>query len=174
LLAERDEFHVVSDLPKDGGPQAQVIIADYDKGVSLARQFSAGSELSRPRVLILSHLDKQVQVSMAVASGVWGYLLQCCHADDLVAAIRDLSKGMSHMSAAICPYVSGGFIGMPLTRREMDVLNLLAEGHCNKTISRELGIGVGTVKTYLKGIMFKLTAKARTHAVVIASRRGLV
>jgi predicted transcriptional regulator len=54
------------------------------------------------------------------------------------------------------------------------VLELLATGRCNKVIARDLGISVGTVKTHLKGVMTKLGATARTHAVVLATQRGLV
>ena len=61
-----------------------------------------------------------------------------------------------------------------LTGRETDVLQLLAQGCCNKSIARKLGIGVGTVKTHVKGVMSKLDATARTHAVVVATQRGLI
>lgn len=61
-----------------------------------------------------------------------------------------------------------------LTRRECEVLQLIAIGHCNKTIARDLGISVETVKSHVKNILAKLGAKARTHAVALATRRGLL
>ncbi len=70
----------------------------------------------------------------------------------------------SHLAAA----------AIALTPRETQVLQLMALGHCNKMIARDLGIGVGTVKTHAKGLFSKLGASARTQAVVMAARRGLV
>jgi two-component system NarL family response regulator len=70
--------------------------------------------------------------------------------------------------------MADSFTRIGLTSRETDVLQLLAQGCCNKSIARELGIGVGTVKTHVKGLFDKLGATARTHAVVLATRRGLV
>ena len=61
-----------------------------------------------------------------------------------------------------------------LTARESDVLHLLALGHCNKSIARDLAITVGTVKGHLRAIFSKLQASSRTEAVGIAARRGLV
>ena len=54
------------------------------------------------------------------------------------------------------------------------MLQLLGQGHCNKLIAREMGIGVGTVKSHLQAILNKLNATARTHAVVLATQRGLI
>ena len=53
-------------------------------------------------------------------------------------------------------------------------LALLAEGLCNKAIARDLGIALGTVKTHVKSLLDKLGATTRTHAVVLATRRGLL
>jgi len=61
-----------------------------------------------------------------------------------------------------------------LTAREDQVLQLLARGLCNKTIARQLGIAVGTVKTHVKGIMAKLDASSRTEAARIAAEKGIV
>jgi DNA-binding NarL/FixJ family response regulator len=54
------------------------------------------------------------------------------------------------------------------------VLHLLARGHCNKRIARELEIGLGTVKTHVRGVMGKLEATTRTQAVIVAASQGLV
>jgi two-component system NarL family response regulator len=81
---------------------------------------------------------------------------------------------MRYLSAELSRCVADSFTRIGLTSRETDVLQLLAQGQCNKSIARELGIGVGTVKTHVKGLFDKLGATARTHAVVLATRRGLV
>lgn len=62
----------------------------------------------------------------------------------------------------------------PLTRREVQVLSLVAEGNSNKIIGAELGISERTVKNHLTFIMTKLNASDRTHAVVTAIKSGLI
>jgi DNA-binding CsgD family transcriptional regulator len=61
-----------------------------------------------------------------------------------------------------------------LTERESDVLELLCDGLSNKLIARRLNLAVGTVKAHLRGILAKLEARSRTHAVLVAVERGLV
>jgi two-component system NarL family response regulator len=66
-------------------------------------------------------------------------------------------------------------MGKPtLTQREIDVLQLLAQGRSNKDIARQLTITEGTAKTHVKAILTKLDAMSRTEAVAIAHKRGLI
>ena len=175
LLAERGEFHLtMHERQPQGQAHARVIIADYDSGIMLARQLAPDRFGAAPRVLIMTQLDKEWQVRTAMDSGVHGYLLQCCEADELVRAVQQLSQGMRYMAEAVTRCVADSLSRESLTGRETDVLQLLARGCCNKSIARELGIGVGTVKTHVKGLMSKLDATARTHAVVVAAQRGLI
>jgi DNA-binding NarL/FixJ family response regulator len=74
----------------------------------------------------------------------------------------------------VLPRIADSFSREPLTPRENDVLHLLAEGCCNKTIARRLGIGQGTVKSHLRSVMAKLGVHARTQAVIVAAERGMV
>jgi DNA-binding NarL/FixJ family response regulator len=175
LLADRGEFHLtLQDRQPHGQAHARVIIADYDSGIMLGRQLSQDRFGTAPRVLIVTQLDKEWQVRTAMDSGVHGYLLQGCSADELVRAVQQLSQGMRYLAEAVTRCVADSLSRESLTGRETDVLLLLARGCCNKSIARELGIGVGTVKTHVKGLMSKLDATARTHAVVVAAQRGLI
>jgi len=61
-----------------------------------------------------------------------------------------------------------------LTKREVDVIQLLAQGRSNKDIARRLNITEGTAKTHVKSILTKLDAISRTEAVAVAHKRGLV
>ena len=65
-------------------------------------------------------------------------------------------------------------LSQPLSERELEVLNLIAEGQSNKLIAHSLGISEHTVKTHVASIMAKLGASSRTEAVSQAIRRGLV
>jgi two-component system NarL family response regulator len=153
---------------------ADVVILDHKAGLEYMRRRADAQDGRQPAVLIVTQLDREWEVRTAMMAGVQGYLLQNSAADQLLAAVRALSRGMRYLSADLSRCVADSFTRIGLTSRETDVLQLLAQGQCNKSIARELGIGVGTVKTHVKGLFDKLGATARTHAVVLATRRGLV
>lgn len=175
LLAEAGEFVLTAHgRQPQGQHQAHVLVADYDSGLALARQLPADRFGQSARVLVVTQRDKEWEVRTAMDAGVHGYLLQGCAGEELVRAVRQLSQGMRYLSEAVTRCVADSLSRESLTGRETDVLQLLAKGCCNKSIARELGIGVGTVKTHVKGLMSKLDATARTHAVVVATQRGLI
>jgi DNA-binding NarL/FixJ family response regulator len=175
LLAAPAEFALTAHgRQPQGQSHAKVIVADYDTGLALARELPQDRFGQAARVLIVTQLDKEWEVRTAMDAGVHGYLLQSCAPDELVRAVRQLSQGMRYLSEAVTRCVADSLSRETLTGRETDVLHLLAKGCCNKSIARELGIGVGTVKTHVKGLMSKLDATARTHAVVVATQRGLI
>lgn len=161
---------------------ADIVIVDHKAGLERMRRSADPQQADhahhgkagQPRVLIVTQLDREWEVRTAMMAGVHGYLLQNSAPDQLLAAVRSLSRGMRYLSADLSRCVADSFTRIGLTSRETDVLQLLAQGQCNKSIARELGIGVGTVKTHVKGLFDKLGATARTHAVVLATRRGLV
>jgi DNA-binding NarL/FixJ family response regulator len=170
ILTAQHEWQVSNETQEPGaGALARVLVADYASGVTLARQ-SDGQRA----VLIVSQFDKEWEVRSAMDSGVQGYLHQSCSAEELARAVRQLLRGIRYLSEAVSRSVAASLGRASLTERETDVLQLLAEGCCNKLIARRLGIGVGTVKTHVKGVMSKLDATARTHAVVVAAARGLI
>jgi DNA-binding NarL/FixJ family response regulator len=163
VLRQRDEVRVVDE-------NADVIVADYYRALSAIR-FSLART---PRIVIVTQLDKEWQIRSALANGILGYLLQSCTVDELIDALCLAGQNMVCISATLRGLVEQAPVHDHLTGRERDVLQLLATGRCNKAIARDLGIGVGTVKTHLKGVMTKLGATARTHAVVLATQRGLI
>jgi len=170
LLAAQGEWRVSSEADDPSRRSlAQVLVADYATGIALARRCGV-----HQAVLIVSQLDKEWEVRTAMESGVQGYLHQSCSHDELARAVRQLVRGIRYLSEAVSRSVAASLSRATLTERETDVLELLAEGCCNKLIARRLGIGVGTVKTHVKGVMSKLDATARTHAVVVAAARGLI
>ncbi|WP_273162390.1 LuxR C-terminal-related transcriptional regulator [Massilia timonae] len=174
ILADRQEWRVSTHPSQPEARQAaRVLVADYDTGLALARQ-PEHAGLRRPSVLIVTQLDKEWEVRLAMDAGVHGYVLQSCSQDELLEAVASLAQGQRYLSESVTRSVADSLSRETLTGRETDVLQLLAEGCCNKSIARRLGIGVGTVKTHVKGVMSKLDATARTHAVVVATQRGLI
>jgi len=176
LLEAGGDMHVtLAGADADLHTGADVILLDHRGGLEhMRRCANAHHGENQARVLIVTQLDREWEVRTAMMAGVHGYLLQNADAEQLLTAVRSLSRGMRYLSADLSRCVADSFTRIGLTSRETDVLQLLAQGQCNKSIARELGIGVGTVKTHVKGLFDKLGATARTHAVVLATRRGLV
>ncbi|MGX9220756.1 LuxR C-terminal-related transcriptional regulator [Massilia varians] len=173
ILADQPGLRVTTHLAQTEAQRvARVLVTDYDTGIKLARKPPAGS--LAPVVLVVTQFDKEWEVRLAMDAGVAGYLLQSCGTDELAHAVEQLARGQRYLSESMTRSVADSLTRESLTGRETDVLQLLAQGCCNKSIARQLGIGVGTVKTHVKGVMSKLDATARTHAVVVAAQRGLI
>ena len=173
VLADQPGLRVTTHLRQPEAQRvARVLVTDYDNGVALARQAGAASQA--PGVLVVTQFDKEWEVRLAMDAGVAGYLPQSCGPDELAHAVDLLVRGQRYLSESMTRSVADSLTREALTGRETDVLQLLAQGCCNKSIARKLGIGVGTVKTHVKGVMSKLDATARTHAVVVATQRGLI
>ena len=174
ILAELPELRVTTSLRQPEGQRvARVLVADYDTGVALARR-PMPEALRHPAVLIVTQLDKEWEVRIAMDAGVHGYVLQSSSPEEVQKAVAALAQGQRYLTESVTRSVADSLSRETLTGRETDVLQLLAQGCCNKSIARKLGIGVGTVKTHVKGVMSKLDATARTHAVVVATQRGLI
>jgi two-component system NarL family response regulator len=147
-----------------------VIIADYHSGIAHGLKTCPSS---RQRILLVAQDTKEVEVQRAMAAGIHGYLLHRELPAELTNAVLYLSNGQTYFGGSVrtCLLASSGH--SELTKREDEVLQLLGQGYCNKVIARELGIGIGTVKTHIKSLLDKLSAATRTHAVIIAAQRGL-
>ena len=148
-----------------------VVVTDYQDGLRRLQQAPQGW---RERILIVTEQDREWRVRTAVDSGVHGYVLQHCSQSELETAVRSVGRGLRYLTPTLDGCLAAGQARLNLTGRESDVLQLLARGLCNKMIARELGIGLGTVKTHVKGLFDKLGATARTQAVVLAAERGLI
>lgn len=175
ILSAQPDFMVsVDERCPSGYPHPCVVVTDYAAGMQAARQVWPQRPGYTPRVLILTSQSKEWEVRQAVDSGVHGYLLLGCSAEELVKSVRMLGHGVDYLSATATRSVIDSMKREALTRRETEVLHVLARGGSDKLIARELGIGVGTVKSHIKHLLEKLDATARTHAVVVAMRRGLL
>lgn len=157
------------------GPGADVVLTDYAGGLALATARSGLRPGHAPaRILVLAAQDREQEVRTALERGVHGYLLAGSRVEEVVEGIRALAQGQRYLSLAAAQRMADSMTREHLTGRESDVLGLLVQGCCNKTIARQLEIAVGTVKAHVKGIMSKLHASSRTQAVSIAVARGLV
>lgn len=159
----------------------QIVVADYQTGLRLLSEREAlerhdphGPHTARLRVMLVTSVDREWEIRTAVAQGVSGYVMQDCRAAELIDSLNSVARGRRYLCSAVALRMADSMMRDDLTGRETDVLGLLSAGFCNKSIAKELGIAVGTVKVHVKGILEKLDATTRTQAVVVAGRRGLV
>jgi len=152
-----------------------VIVADYQDGVRLAAAPGTRAPgLAAARVLVMTTHDREHEVRLALEAGVHGYLLLGCPIQELITGVSALGRGSRYLCLAVAQRMAESLARESLTPREVDVLRLLVQGHCNKSIAKQLDIAVGTVKAHVKAIMGKLNASSRTEAASVAAQRGLI
>jgi DNA-binding NarL/FixJ family response regulator len=137
-------------------------------------------ELPETKVILFTIEDSRAAVAEAIQAGVSGYLLKDAMPEDLVRAAKLAMEG----KAVIHPSLTRTFMdevrfapqqqGLPLSPREIEVLQRIASGSATKQVARDLGISLHTVKTHMERIFAKLGANDRAQAVAIAIRLGLV
>jgi len=133
------------------------------------------SEFSDARILVLTTYDNDESVFRALENGAKGFLLKDCSTSDLLAAIRKIHAGGTHVSErAASRLTERAMAGGPLSPREVEVLKWIAKGKSNKEIAALLFISEGTVKTHVLSIHEKLGVSDRTEAVVTAIKRGIL
>lgn len=163
ILAAQEDIDIVPMSPT----KPDVALTDLDIFMASAADWAC------PVILVMPRAGER-DLMVAARNGVRGYLTQACAEQELLDAVRALARGRSYFSGNAALSFAELLNPCGLTKRETDVLLLLAEGLSNKEIARNLELGIGTVKTHLKSIMNKLEANCRTQAVVVAVQRGLV
>ena len=131
------------------------------------------AEFPGARVIVLTTYAGDVQAASALKAGAAGYLLKNLVRKELLDTIRAVHAGKRRVPPEIATEIAEHVADDALTEREVEVLRGVAGGKSNKTIASELGISEGTVKTHMKSILPKLDASDRTHAVMIALKRGI-
>jgi len=126
------------------------------------------------RFIVLTTYDGDEDIYRALQAGARAYLLKGMTTEELVAAIRTVHAGRSHIPAAIAQKLAERMGVEELTPRESDVLEQIANGRSNKEIAVELTISEATVKTHINSLLGKLGVTDRTQAVTVAIQRGIV
>ncbi|HEY5792430.1 MAG TPA: response regulator transcription factor, partial [Chthoniobacterales bacterium] len=126
------------------------------------------------RFIVLTTYDSDRDVSRAVQAGARGYLLKDAPTEELLACIHEVCSGGTAIHSALVSKLAAGLRSDPLTPRELDVLQLLAEGKSNREIASGLFVGEATVKSHLHRVFAKLDVLSRTEAVAVATRQGLI
>lgn len=124
-------------------------------------------------ILALSTFAGEGQIQRALEAGASGYVLKSTLCAGVADTVRAAHAGRRVLAPELAQRLSASKPEQ-LTVRERDVLALVAQGHSNRGVAHELGIAEETVKSYLSNVLQKLQASDRTHAVVIALRRGIL
>jgi DNA-binding NarL/FixJ family response regulator len=126
------------------------------------------------RFIILTTYQGDVQALRALKAGASGYLLKSMLRKDLLDTIRAVHAGRRYIPPDVAADLADHVADDALTDREVEVLRSVAMGNSNKIIANGLNVSEATIKGHMKNILSKLGANDRTHAVIIAMKRGFI
>lgn len=194
-LATRDDMEVAGEaadgleaiaLARETMPD--IILMDISmprcNGLEATRQIKR--EIPYVKIIMLTVSDEEQDLFEAIRSGADGYLLKNLEARELFETLQIVARGHVLLSGAVAGKILKEFrerfapesqfakVVDPLSKREIEVLELVVAGMSNSDIAGSLVISEGTVKNHLKNILEKLHLRNRTQAAVYAVRSGLV
>ena len=192
LLEKQDDFEVVAEAP-NGRKAVQlaqekepdVVVMDVSmpdlNGIEATTQIT--ESLPATRVIALSmHSDKRFVMGM-LRAGASGYLLKDCASQELATAIHRVAEGKKYLSPEITGVVIDDFLlgapaeetaaASPLSAREREVLQLIAEGWSTKQIAAHLYVSIKTIETHRRQLMKKLDLHNIADLTKYAIREGL-
>lgn len=198
MLELEEDFMVVGQaadaddaLKKARELRPDVILMDIKlsgvNGIEATRMIK--KEMSDTEVIILSMYDEEEYVRESVRAGATGYVLKDISQEDLIRNIKVVHSGGSYIQPSLARKVLHDLASLghakpqvtsrssairELSEREIEVLQLVAEGKSNKEVANELTISEKTVKAHLRSIFRKLEVGDRAQAVATAMRKGLV
>ncbi|MGW6397892.1 response regulator [Streptomyces sp. NPDC055134] len=177
IAAEAATAERAVELAAAGG--VDVVLMDLQFGAGMHGSEATAAIAARPgapRVLVLTTYDTDADILAAVEAGASGYLLKDAPPEELAAAVRTAASGQSALAPAIAHRLMDRMRAPAeaLSRRELEVLQLVRDGLSNQRISKELFLSQATVKSHLVHIYAKLGVDSRTAAVAAATARGLM
>jgi DNA-binding NarL/FixJ family response regulator len=163
-------------------PSVVLIDSGLDPRSHLSNMLSAANPNLATLVMIRDAHRTTQYVATAIASGVHGVVLRSAEPPQIIDAIRAVRADRRYVDPALAQTVAAprGRLTrvpdttQPLSRREFQVLQLIADGLENQAIAKILYVSVETVRTHVKSILRKLGARDRTHAVAVGFRSGVL
>jgi DNA-binding NarL/FixJ family response regulator len=193
LLSSVPEFEVIGEaatgeeaVVRAAQLQPDVILMDLQmpqvNGIEATRRIL--QESPSVRILVVTLFEDEDSVFMALRAGARGYVLKDADEEEVVHAIRAVGRGEAIFSPAVASRVLAYFATSPpggsppqafptLTEREREILNLIAQGHPNPSIARQLSLSTKTVGNYVSNIFTKLQVADRAQAIIRAREAGL-
>ena len=126
------------------------------------------------RIVVLTMYSGDEDIYRALQAGAVTYLLKDTLSDDLIRTVRDVHSGKQPVSPDVEARLAERAARPHLTPREVQVVELIAQGMRNKEIAAALGISEETAQVHVKNILAKLKVKDRTAVVSVALRRGII
>jgi len=189
VLLEREGFNVVGEA-SDGREAVRLAqelspdIALLDLTMPLLNGIDAGRAMiqasPKTKIVLLTMHTEDHYVLEALRAGIKGYILKTKAAEELVEAIQEVSRGKLYLTPGVSEAVVQAYLAKtelppePLSPREREVLQLIAEGKTTKEVAVVLGISVKTAESHRTRIMEKLDIHETASLVRYAIRRGLV
>ena len=190
LILERDGYEVIADAA-DGRQAVRLVeehvpdIALLDVSMPRLNGLDAGRQIiqifsGRVAIVLLTVHEEQDHVVEAIHAGVRGYVVKSQGITDLTRAMREVASGGIYLSPSVCGVLVGAYLAGvrtpsdPLSVREREVLQLVAEGKTTKEVGTTLGISTKTAEWYRARLMDKLHIHDTAGLVRYALRRGLI
>jgi DNA-binding NarL/FixJ family response regulator len=164
-------------IAADGGVDVVLMDLQFRDGMNGAEATAAiTGKPGAPHVLIVTTYDTDADTLPAIEAGATGYLLKDAPPEELAAAVRTAAAGRTTLAPAVADRLMNRLRvpGTTLTKRETEVLTLVADGLSNQAIGRRLYLTEGTIKSHLVRIYTKLGVDSRTAAIASATRLGLI
>lgn len=192
LLSQLPDIHVVAgessvdtSLLREVNPQVVLLDLGLRNGDSLRLAQRVRKEFPESKVIVMDLLPVREDIVEFVNAGVSGFIMKDATLDDLVSTIRSVAQGAHvlppQMTATLFSQIAREAVarGRPealesvrMTKREREVINLIAEGLSNKEIAARLHIATHTVKSHVRNVMEKLTLHTRLQIAAFAHRDG--
>ena len=187
VIGEAEDGETAVELTQEHLPNVVVLDVGLPGigGIEACRQIKQ-QHPEIPVLILTSHAQKSL-IERLISAGAQGYCLKGIAAETLVLAIRSVAAGASWWDKAATAEIRAVFanpevkvgsksevLENPLTKREQEILALVARGKSNQEIAQILYIAPGTVRVHVHAILQKLEVRDRTQAAVLAIHKGLV
>jgi two-component system NarL family response regulator len=141
-------------------------------GLEAIRRIRAAD--AQAKIIVLTTHQGDESIHQALAAGAATYLLKESVLDDLAAVVRAVYKGEKPLHEDVQKILASRADHAPLSARELEVLDSIAQGLTNRQIAHSLSVKEETIKMHVRNIMDKLQVQDRTEAVTLAHRRGII
>jgi two-component system, NarL family, nitrate/nitrite response regulator NarL len=184
VIAQAQDAEAAADLCERLRPDLVLLDISMPKGGGLGALARIMQMPAPPLVAMLTASEDEAQVMQALKLGAAGYILKGVGGAELVGLVRDLAAGRPYVSPGLAGRLLAAMRGRPpgaaphnplsdLSRREEDILRLVAQGLSNKEVGARLDIQEKTVKHYMTSILQKLHLRNRVEAAMLARKHGI-
>lgn len=184
IVGEAADGREALDIIRNHKPQVVIseIFLPLLNGIELCRQTTTISP--NTQIIILTAVEDDIFIRKALAAGATGYLLKNTSSKELIAAVRDVTKGHAILSPAVTRLVIEDYLRWGeirpkeehdcLTPREREILQLIAEGYTNRQIAEILSISIKTVQAHRLNLMNKLDLHNQGELIKYAIQKKII